>query len=175
MQSKLIVFAGRTGCGKTSISKPFADSNGLRWTSFGNAVRAEAAKLGMPQDDKRVLQELGQKLVEDEPERLCHAVFEVLKTSSGVVGVLDGLRHKSILDLLMVRTGPDGLKLIFVDVDPATRYERLRANRGWTVEQCKIYDNDPTEWELDSQLRPLAHLVVNNEGSVENSLLQIKW
>lgn len=174
MNSNLIVFSGKTGCGKTSLSKPFAESRGLRWTSFGNAVRSEASRLGLPTDDKRVLQELGQKLVDHEPHKLCEAVFRTLEVASGVLGVLDGLRHKSILDILVEKTGADGLKLIFIDVADALRYERLLTNRGWTAEQCQLYDNDPTEWELDSQLRNLAHVVVKNEGSVESSLSQIE-
>jgi dephospho-CoA kinase len=173
IHSTLIVFAGRTGCGKTSISKPMAESKGLRWTSFGNVVRGEASRLGLAADDKRVLQVLGQKLVEGEPERFCQLVFQTLQTVDGVIGVLDGLRHRSIFDRLVAQAGEERIKLIFIDVEDATRYERLRINRGWSVEQCKIYDDDPTEWELDSQLRKLAHLVVNNNGSVENSLMQI--
>lgn len=173
VQKTLFVFAGRTGSGKTSISKPFAESNGLPWTSFGNVVRGEAARLGLSTSEKRVLQGVGQELVVNEPERFCKLVFQSLRTKVGVVGVLDGLRHKRILERLIAGKGDDVIKLIFVDVDEKIRYERLRVNRGWSVEQCRVYDNDPTEWELDSQLRGLADLVVDNNQSVEASLSQI--
>lgn len=175
MKSKnnLVVFAGHTGSGKTSISKPFALSQGLKWTSFGNVVRFEAARLGMSTEDKRVLQTIGQKMVENEPEHFCDLVFESLGADSNSIGVLDGLRHKLILDLLLDRVGDKYLKLAYVDVDNIIRHQRLFDSRGWLKEQCEEYDADVTEIELISFIRPNADVIIDNSGSLSESLAQV--
>lgn len=171
--TKLFVFAGRTGSGKTSISRIFAESNGLKWTSFGNIVRDEATRRGKSTSDKRLLQEIGQELVNHQPDRFCEMVLESLMTSSGVSGVLDGVRHKCILDRINFRTKADRACLIFIDVGSSKRHERLIQNRHWSLEQCKMYDDDPTEWELDLHLKGLADLIVMNDRSIASSLQQI--
>jgi len=137
-------------------------------------VRAEAIRVGLPHDDKRTLQILGQQLVTLEAERFCNLVLDPLRTESGIVGVLDGLRHRSIFDCLGRQVGSGQMKLIFVEVDDELRHQRLSTNRGWSAEQCREYDNDPTEWELDSGLRPLAHCVVVNSDTPESALAQIE-
>lgn len=170
----LYIFSGCTGCGKTSISKPFAESNGFRWTSFGNAVRAEAGRLGLRADDKAVLQSLGQKLVENEPERLCEIVLHDLKAANRGAGVLDGLRHMRVLELLKLREGADICRVIFVDVEPSIRHLRLKQNRGWSEEECQRYDRDATEVEVNDLLRPAADLVIDNNGSLHSSFAQLE-
>ena len=175
-QKLIYIFAGCTGCGKTSISKAFASVHGMAWTSFGDTVRAEAKALDLDSTNKNILQKLGQQLVEQEQERFCDLVLRQLESSGGVDGVIDGLRHKKIFALLKQKLPAEKYRLVYINIETLNRHRRLIENRGWTGEQCLQYDSDATEVEIESQLRPLADLEINNNGTLEAAIAEIeKW
>ncbi len=165
----IYIFSGCTGCGKTSLSKPFATEHGMTWTSFGDAVRAEAKLLGLEPTDKETLQKLGQRLVEHEQNRLCDIVLSQIDFGKDNDCVIDGLRHIRIYELLKQKLSPEYFRLIYINTETGIRHGRLVKNRGVTYSQCYQFDADPTEIEVESQLRPLADLIVDNNGSMEEA------
>jgi dephospho-CoA kinase len=172
----LFIFSGCTGSGKTALSKPLAEKAGLPWTSFGNAVRSEAARAGLDPNDRAVLQVLGQKLVDCEPEKLCEIVIQELRSEDGSVGVLDGLRHEKIFEIIRNRSGASQCLLIYVDVETSLRHDRLKESRGLTSSQCEEFDRAATEAEVNGHLKAKADLVIDNNGSLYSATLQLqRW
>ena len=161
----IFLVSGRTGSGKTALTKELSAMLGFPRTSFGDAVRSIAAAEQADPTDKGVLQKIGQRLVEDDAELLCRRVLESIPAGSEAAFV-EGLRHKRVLAVIKGLAGPQPVKLIHVDLDAASRISRLGENRGWSPEQCATYDNDLTEVEIDGILRAEADFIVDNGGDL---------
>ena len=165
----LFLVSGRTGCGKTAVTNELSGRLKYPRTSFGDAVRREAVRQGMSPTDKGVLQKIGQRLVEFEPENLCRMVLESLPRES-THAFIEGLRHQKILQAIGEIVGAEKVKLLFVDLNSPIRFERLRKSRGWDEELCRRYDDDPTEIELDRVLKGGSDFVVDNSGNLSDSV-----
>lgn len=161
----IFLISGRTGSGKTALTKQLAGILGFPRTSFGDAVRAIAEAENADSTDKGILQKIGQRLVDQDAELLCRRVLDAVPAGSESAFV-EGLRHKSVLSVIKELAGEDYVRLIHVDLDEATRVRRLGENRGWSPEQCAVYDDDPTELEIDGVLRAEADFVVDNGGDL---------
>ena len=170
MSNTLFLFAGKTGSGKTVLSKAFSSHFKLKRSSFGDIVRVEARKLGFSDVDKAELQKIGQHLVDYDVTRFCKMVIDDLDLLGQESGVVDGLRHQKVLDEMVKQNECLSVRIIYVSVSDSERFLRLSDSRGWTLSQCESYDNDPTEIELDTVLMKSADYILYNDGSVLSSL-----
>ena len=73
--SLLICFSGQIGSGKTSVSAAVAEALGWRRTGFGDYLRSEIERLGGDPSSRQALQDLGQKLVDEDPTAFCREVL----------------------------------------------------------------------------------------------------
>ena len=71
----VICFSGRIGSGKSSVTKALANALHWRRASFGDYVRARVAEQGGDPASREDLQNLGQALVEANPEAFAVAVI----------------------------------------------------------------------------------------------------
>lgn len=109
------------------------------------------------------LQETGDWFIREAPREFLENVIQFSSQNSEVL-VLEGVRHKVILDELLLIT--DKRLAIFVDADEDTRYlryeERLK-NSGLTTsfEQFKLADNHRVESEIDD-IKILSDIVLDS-------------
>ena len=61
--------------------------------------------------------------------------------------------------------------VVFVDAQPATRLERLKQQRGWSVDEVRRRE----AWQLSPvEKRSRADFVVSNEGAAEDLRPQVR-
>src|SRR5262245_26710720 len=100
-----ICFSGAIRSGKSTLSSGVAAQLDCPRVSFGDQVRAEAARRGLSQT-RQVLQNLGQSLVQTAPIEFCKAVLSQAHWKHDTSIVIDGVRHVLILDSLRTLVAP---------------------------------------------------------------------
>lgn len=123
--SLLLCFSGQIGSGKSSVSAAVATSLGCRRTGFGDYLRNEVTRLGGDPDDRKALQDLGQKRVDADPVAFCSDVLASGGFLPGDDFVIDGIRHVGIFDILAKIGRPSRAKLLFLGASEATRIGRV--------------------------------------------------
>lgn len=123
--SLLLCFSGQIGSGKTSVGVAVAEELNWRSAGFGDYLRSEVARLGGSPDDRKALQDLGQKRVEEDPIAFCRDVLVFGGFQPGDDFVMDGIRHVSIFEILAALSLPSQARLLFLGAGEATRAARV--------------------------------------------------
>lgn len=124
--SLLLCFSGQIGSGKSSISTAVATALNWQRTGFGDYLRNEIARLGGDPNDRRALQDLGQKRVEEDPTAFCRDVLAFGCFQPGEPFVIDGVRHVRIYEILAGLVAPSQARLLFLGACETTRIVRVR-------------------------------------------------
>jgi dephospho-CoA kinase len=125
--SLLICFSGQIGSGKSSVSIAVAEALGCLRTGFGDYLRSEVIRMGGDPNARQVLQDLGQKRVEDDPATFCRDVLKAGGFEPGTDFVIDGIRHISIFEILARVSLPSEARLLFLGAPDETRIARVEA------------------------------------------------
>jgi cytidylate kinase len=161
-----LIFCGKLGSGKSTVSRGVASRIGAQWNGFGSTVMSIAIERKLP-IDRGQLQTLGAQLVRETPDYFCDRVLSGAGYSTGHVVVLDGLRHESILTLLRKKLAPDNLLCIYVEVEDEIRIERVARRSSLNEDEVRRLDMHSTEIQVEKALRSLSELVVDNSQSPE--------
>jgi cytidylate kinase len=167
-----LVFSGKLGCGKTTVSKLVALRIGARWNSFGSIVKRIASERGLP-TGRETLQALGADLVSNSPEAFCRKVISEAEPSSGHGLVVDGLRHITILKQIQQLLLPAPVIPIYVGVNEAVRIDRIKRRGGINIQDLQRLESHSTEIEVMDDLLKSARLLVDNTKTPENTVEQI--
>lgn len=125
--SLLLCFSGQIGSGKSSVSTAVATALGWRRTSFGDYLRNEITRLGGDPNDRKALQDLGQKRVEDDSAAFCRDVLVTAGFQPGDDFVIDGIRHVTIFEVLAAVSKPSQARLLSLGAPETTRNARVQA------------------------------------------------
>jgi cytidylate kinase len=164
----IIIFSGLPQTGKTTLSRRLALELGCKFVSFGDFVRREAERKGIVNPTRQDLQDLGQQLVKANPERFCLEVLESVSFSPGEQLVMDGLRHKNVLDALSQITRNQPIMLIYLTA--STEIRRRRCPRG--VDLASV-DAHEVESRSETEIKPLADLVIDTQDNQINAVQSI--
>ena len=164
----LLCFAGQIGSGKSSVSTAIAQVLGWRRTGFGDYLRAEIARRGGDPDDRRSLQNLGQALVNADPDAFCRDVLAAGGFTPGDDFILDGIRHIGIFKILARVCRPSNAKLLFLGAGEATRTARINLRIDAT--DFARASAHPVEAELGSALPELADGLINADQPLDRVL-----
>jgi dephospho-CoA kinase len=158
--------SGGIAAGKTSVALCLADALEAPFASFGNYVRAEAARRQLAAD-RHSLQEVGEGLITELGwDRFCRAVLDhggVAEGSSSAV--IDGIRHVDAFEALKSIASPTPFYLVFLDVPDELRSSRLEAG-GIPREEIALIERHPTERDVSDALRERASVVVSGSDSI---------
>jgi hypothetical protein len=168
MQPMVVGLAGPIASGKTTIGRELADSLGLSFGSFGKVVRMLARSKGIA-ENRENLQRLGQQLVDHDPMQLCRDVLDDAGWQPGTPVVIEGFRHRSIVDALRQLVRPLPFRLVYVDVDLRTELARTSLSDA----ELKRYRADATEVELPN-LKTMADLCVSGTSPVNQAISKIR-
>ena len=149
----LVGLTGRRASGKTTIALQLKSTYGYAHASFGDFVRLEAKRRGLPQDTSS-LQTLGDDLIDQLGwEKLCRDVLG--NATNAEIAVVDGIRHKAALSSLRAIAFPGRFVLVFIDIDNRIGAARL-------VQRSRIGDESADEMTTELEdLRRNADLIVD--------------
>lgn len=160
----IIGFGGSALTGKSRLSQNVAQA--LTWprASFGDYVRALAARRGLGAD-RSSLQSIGEQLIEADAEGFCRAVLAAASWRPGQPAVLDGVRHASVLEILRRIATPQPVLLVLVTAHTSVRTRRLAERRAMSelateAETIAQIDMHSTERDVHTILSSAADLVV---------------
>ena len=156
----VIGFAGYKGSGKTTVASGIAQHTDGIVASFGAYVRTKA-----PQDaDPIALADRGAQLLASlGPERLVYETIAAAGWDGSRTLIIEGIRHVSVLDILL-RRFPQ-LRLVFIDAPSDLRSQRLHDRDGLDRNAITKLHTHSTEFGVEA-LRGRADLVV--DGSIAN-------
>lgn len=165
----IVTLAGAIGSGKTTLARALAKRLSWPTASFGDYVRDQARQRDLDPGSRKVLQDLGQSLVEANPERFLAEALAWMNYDAAAGLVLDGLRHASVWRALQARgeAFPDQpVVLLFLDTPDDLRHRRLR-ERGLDDAAIAVADGHRAEQDLTAHLRAAADQKLTGMGSVE--------
>lgn len=158
----IIGIAGPIASGKSTLARALAQEFSFKLIAFGEYVRHEAQARGLDVADRKVLQDLGQSLVDENVRSFVRGVFERAKIEAADRVVLDGVRHRSVWDEIVdfALSRRSIAKLIFLEMPEAERRRRLGA-RGMSYDQLVVQDRHASEADVHSWLAERADLRVD--------------
>jgi dephospho-CoA kinase len=155
----LVCFSGQIGSGKSSVSTVVATALGWRRTGFGDYLRAEIVRAGGDPHSRESQQDLGQRLVEADPEAFCRSVLTAGGFTPGDDFLIDGVRHVEIFRILARIAAPSTARLLFLNAGEAHRLARVsdRADKDDFARAA----THRVEAELSIDLPALADAVID--------------
>ena len=167
----VLAFAGKIASGKSTLSSEVAKALDWKRVSFGDYVRIVAKSQGM-EPSREVLQELGETLART-PDEFCRSMLAHFGWESGEPVVIDGIRHREIVDALRRAVAPLELRLVFIDVADEKRRERLDQERDNVTDKLAHVEKHSTEKQVEKVLPGIADLTVTTESDVNQVVQQI--
>lgn len=168
MGSTAIGFSGSIASGKSTLSEAVAAALGCDRVSFGQHMRDEAARRGLP-DDRGTLQKIGEELIDHNVEALCASVLAQADWAPGEPIVIDGVRHVAVSDCLKRLVSPSEYQLVHIAAERKTRMLRLK-DRGVTRPNIDKLDAHSTEVEVHNSIPAIADLRLSGEQSIESAI-----
>lgn len=151
MAGTIIVLSGAKGAYTSALSQVVAEVLGWKHARFSDFIRLQATANGENPDDTRVLQRIGQKLVEEQVADFVSGVLGASGWQAGENLVLDGLRHADVYrELKRQVASVCEVRVVYVGLsDRAARADRVKRSEGVSDEEFKEYDRDATETQVE--------------------------
>ena len=159
-------FSGRIGSGKTSITQILSTALGWPRAGFGDYLRARIAREGGDPNSRQVLQDLGQSLVDTDPDGFCLDVFKSAKFQPGGNLLLDGIRHVDIKNRIAALVAPSRTILIHLTLDDAELLKRVESRSQGNVDLARA-EKHRVKSELVNSLPQIADRVVDANLSIQ--------
>jgi hypothetical protein len=174
----VVCLSGRIGSGKSSVASRLGLALGWPKTGFGDYLRCRIAQQGGDPDSRQALQDLGQFLVDTDPDQFCADVLGLAGFAPGGNLVLDGIRHVSIYARITTHVFPSKACLLHLSADDANVKARV-ASRSHGSADLNRAEAHRVESELllglpeiaDAVLDsnpPLAHVVAECLSAIES-------
>jgi cytidylate kinase len=167
MSTGLVVcFSGRIGSGKSSVTQTLA--NALRWprASFGDYVRARLAERGGDPTSREELQNLGQALIEADPQGFATAVLRAAGNQQGFDLLVDGIRHVSIQATIAMLVAPSRAFLIHLAADDLQVRQRVEHRADGLTDLARA-ERHSVESELRLSLPGMANSVIDANAPLD--------
>ena len=164
----IIGIGGKICSGKSFVAAIISKQYGFPVASFGSYLRFYCHEKKLS-DDRENLQDLGEKFVKEKPRQfLLDVIHHFIGDSSSII--IEGIRHKIILDLIKDVTKKS--ILIFVEADARTRYERYKQRETEEInfEEFIVLDNHPVEKEIED-MKPLYDYTIPATKNYNEELL----
>jgi cytidylate kinase/transcriptional regulator with XRE-family HTH domain/DNA-binding phage protein len=162
LEPVVLAFTGRIGSGKTTLSQQVADALGWKRASFGDYLRDFAKGQGL-ETSREVLQELGESLINKGVDEFCRSVLTHYEWRSGEPLVIDGIRHRAVVEALTKLVAPLELRLVFVEVAERERLKRLQRLEKDILPRLADVEGHSTEREVVATLRDIAQWRINGD------------
>jgi cytidylate kinase len=160
-----ITFSGRIATGKTHVTQVLADALAWPRASFSDYLRKVLAARGIAEPDRKMLQDLGQSLVQSDPDAFCRNVIGQVAFVPGTNLVLDGIRHIDIQRRVAIAVLPSRARLIHLAADDDLLAQRVR-RRGTSQMELQRANEHEVEQELLETLPGIANAIIYTSQSL---------
>jgi cytidylate kinase len=166
MAGLVVCFAGQIGSGKSSVSRRLGEALAWPRAAFGDYLRAELGRHGGDPESREQLQNLGQKLVDEEPSLFCSSVMSSSGFKPGGDLLLDGVRHVEIQRIAAELARPSQTKLIYLAAAEDERRERVagRVDRASDFVRASTHR---VETELGTSLPKIADILIDSTAALD--------
>lgn len=158
----VVSFAGQIGSGKSSVSRSLATILGWRRATFGDYLRKRAAKLRLDSENRQVLQDLGQSLVDRDSVSFCQAVLLDAGYTQGSHLLVDGVRHVEIQHDIAAIVAPSASRLIYLRAGQSERLSRVQVRADGRSDFGRAEEH-VVESELRRGLPDVADAIIDAE------------
>lgn len=165
MSGVVACFSGSIGAGKSSVTHVLADALQWRRAGFGDCLRARILRMGGNPDSRQELQDLGQQLVESDPDAFCREVLASGEFTPGGNLLLDGMRHVDIYRRVQRLVAPSHAVLLHLSIDAAAARKRVQSRDG-NIGDLDRARTHRVEAELAASLPSIADRVIDAMPSV---------
>lgn len=173
MVGTVVTLSGAIGTRRSDIAIALAQRLGWTRVKFSDYIKSKLIADGGDADDRRMLQKLGQDLVQTDVEGFVRGVLEMAQDwEPGGDLVVDGLRHAEVRLALVTAIRPSSLYYVHVEVDEVTRQATAENVRGIQERLLYRYDQDLTEAQLPKILPAYADQIV--DGSLPATIVADK-
>lgn len=173
MPGTVVALSGAIGTRRSDIAVALAERLGWARVKFSTFIASRLAEVGGEADDRRLLQKLGQELVQTDVDGFVAGVLaQAPDWAPGGNLVVDGLRHAEVRLALLHAIRPSSLHYVHVEVDEVTRQETAETARGIQERLLYRYDQDLTEAQLPKILPAYADQIV--DGSLPTKIVADK-
>lgn len=164
----VVCFSGRMTSGKSSVSNILSEVLDWRRVGFSDHLRERLVSENV-EPTREALQDLGQRLVTEQPDEFCRAVLAMGQFAPGDNLLVDGIRHRDIYDRIARLVAPSRTILIYLAVsdDDIRARGNARDHDGTALLRA---DQHPVEAELKDTLPASADLVVDARQSLQEVL-----
>ena len=168
-QQHKIGIIGKMASGKTTLALEFQRQiPGLKRFSFGQKVKDIAIDLfGMTDKNRELLQSIGTKMREINPDVWVHYISKKIENESRVI--IDDIRYLNELEFLL----KNDFTIYYLDIDTALQRERLQktySNKANSHMNHMIHASENT-----SQLSKYAHICLDQNTNIDNCLVVKKY
>jgi dephospho-CoA kinase len=171
--STVLAVSGKIASGKSTLASTFANEVGWPCVSFGDYVRQIARQRGLDEDDREVLQEIGDELIRQNLEGFCKSVLAQVDWKPGQPLVIEGVRHFEVDDLLRRMVGPSKYVLTYLSVDDQIRKERLR-QEGIDDNELIEVETHSTEKQVKTVLPRIADYILDGTKPINVLINELK-
>ena len=159
--STVLALAAKIKTGKSFVGRPFADSVGWDYVSFGDYVRLVTEQRGL-QANREVWQEVGEDLIRNNLEEFCRSVLaQAPNWKPGKPLVIDGVRHVEVSNLLREIVAPSKYVLALLEVNEETRIERFHREEVKENDVIKRIESHSTEAQVKNVIPQIADYRIN--------------
>ncbi len=179
MTGRVLALSGAIGAGKSKLAQELRTAFDADVVGFGDEVRRYAREIGEDENDRSVLQKLGQAMVLSDCRAFVLKVLEQcprqLQAGSDELNlIVQGVRHIEALGELKRLVGNRSLHLINVVTPTSLREQRLMDRDKVDRRLIGRYDNDITEAQVARILPQYAHCEVSGDVPVPFQIATIR-
>ncbi|XLQ19797.1 MAG: AAA family ATPase [Candidatus Moraniibacteriota bacterium] len=175
MTRMVLGLAGEMASGKGTVSEYLNEKCDTSQHRFSTMLRDVLDRLHL-ENSRDNLQNLSTMLRQTYGEdTMARVMAEDAKSDAAEIIVIDGVRRMD--DIKYLKELPE-FKLVYIDVDIRTRYERIIQRSENVDDQNKTFEEFEAESKNESEaqvkgLKEFADVIINNSGSVEELHKQV--
>ena len=169
----ILAFAGKTSSGKTTTATKIAKKLNWKLIGFGGYIR-HIAKQKEIVPCRENLQHIGEEEIKKGYDSFCKNVLSFHDWKKGESLVIDGIRHKEVVDSLKNIMEPSDVYLIYINLDNKIREKRSVDHKCET--DLQKYDSHSTEEQVVTSLPNISDLILDGSDAVECNVTRIiEW
>jgi hypothetical protein len=127
---------------------------------FGDYLRNRIKEQGGDPSSRQALQDLGQSLVESDPDAFCLAVLQFGKYRPSADLLVDGIRHVDIYRRVVRLTAPASVRLIHLAADDSQIIDRVATRQNESADLSRA-ERHPVEADLAESLPSIADVIMD--------------